>query len=174
MAGAGLASTVAIAAGVVMLGFYFIRLEKYVALHPAQWAPRFAVWGRLLKIGLPAGGEFALMFIYFALIFWVIRRFGAEAQAGFGVGSRVMQSIMLPAMAIATLASRHISAHLGGARRFLSSFHRKNAGRRRRAFFSSCFVDFFGRDRQATASQWPELHAQWRGVDRRSGGCGRG
>jgi Na+-driven multidrug efflux pump len=59
--GAGLASTLAIAAGVVMLAAYFIKLEKYVAMHPALWAPRLAVWGRLLKIGLPAGAALAPM-----------------------------------------------------------------------------------------------------------------
>jgi putative MATE family efflux protein len=111
--GAGLASTLAIAAGVVMLAAYFIKLEKYVAMHPALWAPRLAVWGRLLKIGLPAGGEFALMFIYFALIFWVIRRFGPDAQAGFGIGSRVMQSIMLPAMAVAFAVAPVVGQNYG-------------------------------------------------------------
>jgi putative MATE family efflux protein len=113
VAGAGLASSIAIAAGVVMLSIYFVRLEKYVALHPASWAPRFAVWGRLLKVGLPAGGEFALMFIYFALIFWIIRQFGSDAQAGFGVGSRVMQSIMLPAMAIAFAVAPVVGQNFG-------------------------------------------------------------
>src|SRR5262249_21144161 len=46
----------------------------------------------------------------------------------------------LPLVAISTLASRHVSAHLGGARRSLSSFHRKNADRQRRASFSSLFA----------------------------------
>jgi putative MATE family efflux protein len=113
VAGAGLASTLSIAAGVVMLAGYFARLEKYVALHPSAWAPRLAVWGRLLRIGLPAGGEFALMFIYFGLIFWVIRHFGADAQAGFGVGSRVMQSIMLPAMAVAFAVAPIVGQNFG-------------------------------------------------------------
>lgn len=117
VAGAGLASTLAIVAGVVLLSLYFLKLEHYVALHPSMWAPRFQVWGRLLKIGLPAGGEFALMFVYFALIFWTIRRFGADAQAGFGVGSRVMQSILLPGMAIAFAVAPVVGQNFG-ARKF--------------------------------------------------------
>jgi len=101
VAGAGLASTISVAAGVVLLSFYFVRLEKYVHFRAGLWAPRFAVWGRMLNIGLPAGGEFALMFVYMSVIYWIIRDFGAAAQAGFGVGSRLMQAIFLPAMAIA-------------------------------------------------------------------------
>ncbi|MDH4259945.1 MAG: MATE family efflux transporter [Gammaproteobacteria bacterium] len=104
VAGAGLASTISIAVGVLLLSFYFVRLEKYVHFHAGLWRPRFAVWGRMLNIGLPAGGEFALMFIYMAVIYWVIRNFGAAAQAGFGVGTRLMQAIFLPAMAIAFAA----------------------------------------------------------------------
>jgi Na+-driven multidrug efflux pump len=44
----------------------------------------------MLGLGLPAGGGFLLMFVYVAIIYWVIRDFGAAAQAGFGVGQRVM------------------------------------------------------------------------------------
>ena len=101
VAGAGLASSIAVFGGVVMLWIYFGRLEKYVSFHPEQWQPRLAIWKRMLNIGLPAGGEFALMFMYIAVTYWAISRFGAAAQAGFGIGSRVMQGIFLPAMAIA-------------------------------------------------------------------------
>jgi putative MATE family efflux protein len=102
--GAGLASTISIAAGVAMLGWYFIRLEKYVRFDSALWRPRMDQWRRMLNIGLPAGGEFALMFIYMAVVYFVIADFGAAAQAGFSIGGRVMQSVFLPAMAIAFAA----------------------------------------------------------------------
>ena len=101
VAGAGLASSIAVTVGVAWLAFYFMRLEKYVGFHGDLWRPRLRVWGRMLDIGLPAGGEFALMFVYTAVIYGIIRDFGAAAQAGFGMGSRLMQAIMLPAMAIA-------------------------------------------------------------------------
>jgi Na+-driven multidrug efflux pump len=101
VAGAGLASTIAIVAGVVILTAYFVRLEKYVSFHKEQWQPRFAVWKRMLNIGLPAGGEFALMFVFTAVTYWALRHFGSAAQAGFGIGARIMQGIFLPAMAVA-------------------------------------------------------------------------
>ncbi len=55
VAGAGLASTIAVAAGVVMLAIYFIRLEHYVGFNSAQWKPKLAYCKRILNIGLPAG-----------------------------------------------------------------------------------------------------------------------
>ena len=101
VAGAGLASSISVAFGSVLLVLYFHRLEKYIHFRPALWRPRFDVWRRMINIGLPAGGEFAFIFVYMAVIYWVIRGFGPAAQAGFGLGTRLMQSIMLPAMAVA-------------------------------------------------------------------------
>jgi putative MATE family efflux protein len=104
VAGAGLASSVSIVIGIVLLGAYFVKLEKYVTFDARLWRPQLRVWKRMLDVGLPAGGEFALMFIYMAVIYWVISDFGSAAQAGFGIGSRIMQSIFMPAMAIAFAA----------------------------------------------------------------------
>ncbi len=117
VAGAGLASTLAVAAGTLMLVVYFRRLEKYVHVRPAGWRPQLPVWGRMVNIGLPAGGEFGFMFLYMAVIYWVIRDFGAAAQAGFGLGVRLMQSIFLPAMAIA-FATGPIAGQNYGAQQF--------------------------------------------------------
>ncbi len=101
VAGAGLASSLSLAVGVALLFFYFLRLEHYVAFDSTAWRWDFAVWGRLMRIGLPAGGEFALMFVYMVFIYWIIRPFGPDAQAGFGIGMRLNQSLFLPAMAVA-------------------------------------------------------------------------
>lgn len=104
VAGAGLASSVSVAAGVMMLWFYFVKLERYVGFDRSQWRPKLDVWRRMLDVGLPAGGEFALMFVYMAVVYLVIADFGAVSQAGFSIGGRVMQAIFLPAMAIAFAA----------------------------------------------------------------------
>jgi MATE family, multidrug efflux pump len=71
----------------------------------------------MLRIGLPAGGEFALMFVYMVLVYDILRPFGSAAQAGFGIGLRVMQSLFLPAVAIAfataPVAGQNFGARLG-------------------------------------------------------------
>ena len=117
IAGAGIASTIAIVAAVVMMVGYFVRLEHYVGIDRTLIHPRASAWKRILAIGLPPGGEFALMFVYMAVIYWAIRGFGPEAQAGFGVGSRVMQAIFLPAMAVA-FATAPLAGQNVGARKF--------------------------------------------------------
>jgi putative MATE family efflux protein len=117
VAGAGLASSLALAVGVVMLALYFHRLEKYVGFVRAQWRPQMVVWRRLLRIGLPAGGEFLLMFVLMAVLYWVLRPFGTDAQAGFGIGMRIVQSMFLPAMAVAFAAAPIVGQNFA-ARKF--------------------------------------------------------
>lgn len=104
IAGAGFASSISVVFAVVLLCYYFIKTDKYVSIDFTQWSINVPRIKKLLAIGLPAGGEFFLMFMYMAAIYWLIQPFGADAQAGFGLGSRVMQALFLPAMAIAFAA----------------------------------------------------------------------
>ncbi|HEX3395306.1 MAG TPA: MATE family efflux transporter [Steroidobacteraceae bacterium] len=119
VAGAGLASSISLAVGVAVLALYFHRLEKYVGFVRSQWRPQTVVWRRLLRIGLPAGGEFLLMFFLMAVLYWVLRPFGPDAQAGFGIGMRIMQSMFLPAMAVAFAAAPIVGQNFGAGK-----FHR--------------------------------------------------
>ncbi len=125
VAGAGWASSISIAVGVALMIVYFARLEKFVGFERRRMWPQWSTWARILRIGVPPGGEFALMFVYMAVVYWVIRGFGAEAQAGYGIGMRVMQAIFLPAMAIAFATAPLAGQNVGANRpeRVRASFH---------------------------------------------------
>ena len=104
IAGAGLASSISVIFAVVLLCYYFKTTDKYISVDFSLWHVNLPRIKKLLAIGLPAGGEFFLMFVYMGAIYWLIQPFGADAQAAFGLGSRVMQALFLPAMAIAFAA----------------------------------------------------------------------
>lgn len=104
LAGAGAASTLSIAVGLVVLWIYFHRTEPNVITSRSLQQPRRDVWRRIFDIGLPAGAELVLMFLSIAVIYAVIRDQGAQTQAGFGIGFRVLQTVLLPAVAIAFTA----------------------------------------------------------------------
>ena len=114
--GAGLSTSISVAVAVALMLSYFVRLERFVVFDRTLVRPRMEPWKRILAVGLPPGGEFALLFVYVAITYWTIRGFGPAAQAGFGIGSRVMQAIFLPAMAIAfataPLAGQNMGAGL--------------------------------------------------------------
>ena len=113
VAGAGLASSIAVATGVVMMWIYFHRYEHYVAINSALWRPQSAQWKRILSIGLPAGGEFAIIFVNMAVIYYALRNFGAAAQAGFGIGQRLLGLIHMPAISIAFAAGAIAGQNFG-------------------------------------------------------------
>jgi putative MATE family efflux protein len=113
VAGAGLASSIAVMIGVAMMWIYFRKAEHYVTIDPALWRPQFTQWKRILNIGLPAGGEFAIMFVYMAVIYYALRNFGAAAQAGFGIGSRLLGVIQMPALSIAFAAGAIAGQNFG-------------------------------------------------------------
>ena len=111
--GASLASSLAVAGGVLTLWLYVQKAENYLTLDPKHWRPRMAPWRRILSVGLPAGGEFAIMFVYMATIYYALGDFGPSAQAGFSIGSRVLGLIQVPAMAIAFAAAPIIGQNFG-------------------------------------------------------------
>jgi putative MATE family efflux protein len=116
VAGAGLASTLAIIAGNVFLSVYFARKEHYVSLQARLMNPHAGTLGRILGIGLPAGGELFMMVVVMVTIYWTIRHFGPAAQAGFGIGYRVMQAFFLPVLAIAFAAAPLAGQNFGAGR----------------------------------------------------------
>jgi Na+-driven multidrug efflux pump len=117
VAGAALASLIAIAVGCVAFVAYFRRAESPLRFRPDDWRPQPRLWWQMLAIGLPVGGEFALMSVYLMLVYDIIRPFGAAAQAGFGIGLRVIQALFLPAVAIgfatAPVIGQNYGARLG-------------------------------------------------------------
>ncbi len=113
VAGAGLASTIAVVIGVAMMWIYFHRYEHYVAINRALWRPRLAQWKRILGIGLPAGGEFAIIFLNMAVIYYALGHFGAAAQAGFSIGSRLLGLIHMPGISIALAAGAIAGQNFG-------------------------------------------------------------
>lgn len=117
-AGAGMATFFAVAAGAIAFLFYIQRPSNTIRLHTSQWKPDVGIWKSMLGIGLPSGGEFGLIAVYMVIVYDLIQGFGAAAQAGFGIGLRVMQSVFLPAIAIgfatAPVVGQNYGARLGG------------------------------------------------------------
>ena len=69
LVGAGLSTTISVAVAVLMMLVYFVRLERYVVFNVSMLRPRWGAWKRILAVGLPPGGEFALLFVYMAVIY---------------------------------------------------------------------------------------------------------
>ena len=113
--GAAIASLFAIIVGNVWLLLHF-RKEPMLSYARAELRPRMVVWKRMLAIGLPAGFDFAMMAVYLFIVYAVTRPFGAAAQAGFGIGMRILQAGFMPVvalgMSVAPIAGQNFGAGL--------------------------------------------------------------
>jgi len=93
---------------------YFEKKYHYLRFRFPLFRPQTKICGAMLKIGVPAGAEFLLMFVYILLVYAIIRGFGPAAQAGFGVGARVMQALFLPVVALSFAVSPVVGQNFGG------------------------------------------------------------
>ncbi len=163
VAGAGLASSIAGVVGLAMMVAYFVRLETYVRLDRRALRPRWSAQWQMLRIGVPAGGEIVLMFLLNAATFALIRGFGPDAQAGFGIGSRVLQAILMPAMAIA-FAVPAIAGQNVGARQ---------PARVRETLKQALLIEMLlGTGMVAVCQLWPEVPVAWFTQDARAAQVG--
>lgn len=124
--GAGLATCISILVGTIVLAVYFHRSQHYLQFEATSRVPQLLVWRRIVGIGLPAGCETGIALLSAAVIFFVIRNFGAAAQAGYAIGWRVMQTVLMPGMAIALAVGPIVgqSFGAGNAIRVRETFHK--------------------------------------------------
>src|SRR5437870_2913213 len=114
--GAALATFISILIADVLMIIYFEKKYHYVRFRFPLLRPQTEIWKRMLGIGVPAGTEFLLLFVYIVLVYAIIRGFGPEAQAGFGIGARVMQAMFLPVMALSFAVAPVVGQNFGGRR----------------------------------------------------------
>ena len=117
VAGAAMSSLIAIAIATVWLTLYFLPKASYLKFMRADWKPDFPLWKKMLGIGLPAGAEFALLAVYLFVVYVISRPFGSAAQAGFGIGMRIVQAGFMPVVAlgfaVAPVGGQNVGARLG-------------------------------------------------------------
>ena len=114
VAGAGLATFISILIAEILMVIYFQKKYHYLRFRLPLLSPQIATWKRMLGIGVPAGAEFVLLFAYIAIVYVIIRGFGPAAQAGFGVGARVMQALFLPVVALSFAVAPVVGQNFGG------------------------------------------------------------
>jgi putative MATE family efflux protein len=114
--GAALASFIAILIADILIVIYFQKKYHYLRFRFPLFRPQAKIWSKMLHIGVPAGAEFVLLFVYIMIVYGIIRGFGPAAQAGFGIGARVMQALFLPVVALSFAVSPVIGQNFGGRR----------------------------------------------------------
>jgi Na+-driven multidrug efflux pump len=83
--GAALATFISTLIADVLIVIYFEKKYHYLRFRFPLFRPQTKIWSKMFGIGVPAGAEFVLLFVYIMIVYAIIRGFGSAAQAGFGV-----------------------------------------------------------------------------------------
>ena len=114
--GAALATFISILIADVLIVIYFEKKYHYLRFRFPLFRPQTKIWSKMLGIGVPAGAEFVLLFVYIMIVYVIIRGLGGRSEAGFGVGARVMQALFLPVVALAFAVAPVVGQNFGGRR----------------------------------------------------------
>lgn len=114
VAGAAIA-TVGTQSIAAIIGIVILLRGKYsVRIHRHDLRPDFDYIARAFKLGFPASIEQSARALGLIVMTYLITSFGTTSMAAYGVGSNVLQVVMIPAMglsmAIATLVGQNIGA----------------------------------------------------------------
>ncbi|PIE36911.1 MAG: MATE family efflux transporter [Gammaproteobacteria bacterium] len=111
--GAAISSAISWLGG--LLGaLYLLRVrEQLLVFHLPAWAELKAFWGALLKVALPISAANMLTPICAAILTALIARFGEDAVAAFGAGTRMEAIAMVVIFALTSALSPYMAQNLG-------------------------------------------------------------
>ena len=94
VAGAALATLLAIVVGNVWMALYIPAGQLVLRFSPTHMRPQRHLWTSMLKVGLPAGAEFGMMTVYLLVVYMVDLARSAQAHkrasaSGCGLSRRV-------------------------------------------------------------------------------------
>ena len=96
-------------------GIVVLRMGKHgIHVKRRDFIPDFTYMKRAFNLGAPASVEQSARALGMTVLTFLIASFGTETMAAYGVGSNIMQMVIIPAfglsMAISTLAGQNIGA----------------------------------------------------------------
>lgn len=115
VAGAGLASSLSIALGLGLLLRIWWRKSSGAFSLSRLMKPQWSTWKQLLGVGVPAGGEYFVLYCYMAIVYWAAGHWGTAPQAAVGIGSRLIQTMVVPSFAVAYAAAPIAGQNFGAA-----------------------------------------------------------
>jgi putative MATE family efflux protein len=113
VAGSALGSAMGRAAGGVLVVVILFRGRSGLRLDPRQWRPDPEMIKRVLRVGLPTGGERAIMRVGMMIFMRVVASLGTVALAAHAVALRAESLSWMPAFGFATAGTTLVGQNLG-------------------------------------------------------------
>lgn len=92
---------------VLFSGAYGIRFER------AIFRPDFALMKRIVNLGLPASVEQSTRALGMSIMIFLVASFGTLTVAVFGIGTRIMSFVIIPALGLSMATSALVGQNIG-------------------------------------------------------------
>ena len=114
--GAAIATAVAAAVTTITALFILAKQERILDFSWPRWPELRQNWSNLLTIAIPAIGANMMTPLAAAIMTAIIARFGTEAVAGFGVGTRIEAMSLLIVYALSSTLPMFIGQNMGAGK----------------------------------------------------------
>jgi putative MATE family efflux protein len=133
VAGAAMATLCTQAAATAIGMALLLRKKSAVRLHWRDFLPDWRLMGTIFKIGGPSSVEQSTQALGLTLMMLLVSTFGTDPIAAYGVGTRVLSVVIIPAMGLSMATSTLVGQNIGAGR----------VDRAERTNRISCILSFF-------------------------------
>src|SRR5262249_34308538 len=116
VSGAAMATLCTQAAATAIGMALLLRKKSAVRLHWRDFKPDWRLMGTLFKIGGPSSIEQSTQALGMALMMLLVSTFGTDPIAAYGVGTRVLSVVIIPAMGLSLATSTLVGQNIGAGR----------------------------------------------------------
>lgn len=116
VSGAAMATLCTQAAATAIGMALLLRKRSAVRLHLRDFRPDWRLMGTLFKIGGPSSVEQSTQALGMALMMLLVSTFGTDPIAAYGVGTRVLSVVIIPAMGLSLATSTLVGQNIGADR----------------------------------------------------------
>lgn len=111
-----LATVISEAAAFIVQILYLNRYHKIVKFSFRNLTFDRAIFVKSLKIGLPTGFQQTFVAVGMVALYWVVNRFGVDANAAYSAAGRIDSFAAMPAMSFTVALSTFVGQNLGANR----------------------------------------------------------
>jgi putative MATE family efflux protein len=116
VSGAAMATLYTQAAATAIGMGLLLRKRSEVHLHWRDFKPDWRLMGKLFKIGGPSSVEQSTQALGMTLMMLLVTTFGTDPVAAYGIGTRVLSVVLIPAMGLSLATSTLVGQNIGAGR----------------------------------------------------------
>ncbi len=116
VAGAAVVSVITQGTSAIIALVVLSRGKRGIQIHWSQMKPDFAWTKRLFALGIPAGLEQSTRAAGMAAMVMLVTSYGAEIVAAYGIGSRILSLVIVPALGLGIATTSLVGQNIGAGK----------------------------------------------------------